>query len=143
LPQECGGIVGVSSGKPQYGRSGRSGSHSEPSSPPADAITGAAIVDHGETPFVATAPARPSVVPESFRQHRTNVNGLKNLMAFTGLSCVASLMLLGGVGRLISLVSNGRPHWLQEALTAIEIVVPATFFRIADAEEKAELQVAG
>ena len=64
-------------------------------------------------------------------------------MAFTGLSCVAGLMLLGGVGRLMSLVSNGRPHWLQEALTAIEIVVPATCFRIADAEEKAELQVAG
>jgi uncharacterized protein DUF4345 len=45
-------------------------------------------------------------------------------------------MLLGAVGRLISLVHNGRPHWFQEVLTAIEFVVPAVFFGIAQAEEK-------
>jgi hypothetical protein len=52
---------------------------------------------------------------------------------------LAGLMLLGAVGRLISLVHNGRPHWFQEVLTAIEFVIPAAFFGIADTEEKAEL----
>lgn len=52
---------------------------------------------------------------------------------------LAGLMLLGAVGRLISLVHIGRPHWFQEVLTAIEFVVPALFFGIADAEDKAEL----
>jgi hypothetical protein len=56
---------------------------------------------------------------------------------------LAGLMLLSAVGRLISLVHNGRPHWFQEVLTAIEFVVPAVFFGIADAEEKAELNPAG
>jgi Domain of unknown function (DUF4345) len=56
---------------------------------------------------------------------------------------LAGLMLLSGVGRLISLVHNGRPHWFQEVLTAIEFVVPAVFFGIAEAEEKAELNPAG
>ncbi len=56
---------------------------------------------------------------------------------------LAGLMLLGAVGRLISLVHNGRPHWLQEVLTAIEIVVPALLFGIADTEEKAELLLRG
>jgi hypothetical protein len=56
---------------------------------------------------------------------------------------LAGLMLLSAVGRLISLVHNGRPHWFQEVLTAIEFVIPAVFFGIADAEEKAELNPAG
>ena len=56
---------------------------------------------------------------------------------------LAGLMLLSAVGRLISLLHNGRPHWFQEVLTAIEFVVPALFFGIADAEEKAELNPAG
>jgi hypothetical protein len=67
----------------------------------------------------------------------------KSPVRATDVRLLAGLMLLGGIGRLRSLVPNGRPHWLQEVLTAIEIVIPATFFRIADAEEKAELQVAG
>jgi hypothetical protein len=56
---------------------------------------------------------------------------------------LAGLMLVSGVGRLISLVHNGRPHWFQEVLTAIEFVVPAAFFGIADTEEKVELRPAG
>jgi hypothetical protein len=52
---------------------------------------------------------------------------------------LAGVMLLSGVGRLISLVRNGRPHWFQEVLTAIEFVIPAVFFGIAPAEEKAAL----
>jgi hypothetical protein len=56
---------------------------------------------------------------------------------------LAGLMLVSGIGRLISLVHNGRPHWFQEVLTGIEFVVPAMFFGIADTDEKAELQPAG
>jgi hypothetical protein len=56
---------------------------------------------------------------------------------------LAGLMLISAVGRVISLVHNGRPHWFQELLTAIEFVVPAAFFGIADAEEKASLRAAG
>lgn len=56
---------------------------------------------------------------------------------------LAGLMLISGIGRLISLVHNGRPHWFQEVLTAIEFIVPAAFFGIADADEKGELSAAG
>jgi len=56
---------------------------------------------------------------------------------------LAGLMAISGIGRLISLVHNGRPHWFQEVLTAIEFVVPAAFFGIADADEKGELRAAG
>ncbi len=61
---------------------------------------------------------------------------------------LAGLMLISAVGRVISLVNNGRPHWFQEVLTAIEFIVPAAFFGIADADEaqimpKAELLAAG
>ena len=50
---------------------------------------------------------------------------------------LAGLMLISGIGRLISLVHNGRPHWFQEVLTAIEFIIPAAFFGIAEADEKA------
>jgi Domain of unknown function (DUF4345) len=56
---------------------------------------------------------------------------------------LAGLMLLGAVGRVLSLVHNGRPHWFQEVLTAIEFVVPAVFFGIAESEEKAQLPPVG
>ena len=48
---------------------------------------------------------------------------------------LAGLMLLSAVGRLISLVHNGRPHWFQEVLTGIEFVVPAVFFGMAEAQD--------
>jgi hypothetical protein len=44
-------------------------------------------------------------------------------------------MLVSAIGRVISLVHNGRPHWFQEVLTAVEFIVPATFFGLADADE--------
>ena len=54
----------------------------------------------------------------------------------TEIRLLAGLMLVSAIGRVISLVHNGRPHWLQEVLTAVEVVVPATFFGIATADEK-------
>ena len=64
------------------------------------------------------------------------------------IRALAGLMLISAVGRVISLVHNGRPHWFQEVLTAIEFVVPAAFLGIADADEaqtipQGELRAAG
>ena len=55
---------------------------------------------------------------------------------------LAGLMLISAIGRLISLVHNGRPHWFQEVLTAIEFIVPAAFFGIAKADQQSELRAA-
>jgi hypothetical protein len=67
----------------------------------------------------------------------------KSTIRASDVRLLAGLMLVSAVGRLISLVHNGRPHWFQELLTAIEIVVPAVFFGIADMDEKAELELTG
>ncbi len=56
---------------------------------------------------------------------------------------LAGVMLLSGIGRLISLARNGRPHWFQEVLTAVEFVVPAVFFGITETENKAALRAGG
>src|ERR1700733_2995149 len=53
----------------------------------------------------------------------------------TEVRLLAGLMLVSAVGRVISLVHNGRPHWFQEVLTAVEFIVPAAFFGLADADE--------
>jgi hypothetical protein len=54
----------------------------------------------------------------------------------TEIHLLAGLMLVSAVGRVISLVHNGRPHWFQEVLTAVEFVVPAVFFGMVRADEK-------
>ncbi len=59
----------------------------------------------------------------------------------TDVRLLAGLMLISAVGRVLSLVSNGRPHWFQEVLTAVEFVVPAALFEMtragkATADEK-------
>ena len=68
---------------------------------------------------------------------------LKSPIRAGDVRLLSSVMLLSGIGRLLSLVRNGRPHWFQEVLTAIEFVVPAVFLGIADTEEKAELRPGG
>ena len=40
---------------------------------------------------------------------------------------LAGLMLVSATARVISRVHNGRPHWFQEMLTAVEFIVPAAF----------------
>src|ERR1700743_2440825 len=55
---------------------------------------------------------------------------------------LAGLMLVSAVGRVISLVHNGRPHWFQEVLTAVEFIVPAAFFGLAEADEPHTIQQA-
>ncbi|MEV0993122.1 DUF4345 domain-containing protein [Streptomyces sp. NPDC049949] len=50
---------------------------------------------------------------------------------------LAGILLLGGVGRVLSLAAHGWPHWFQIALAAIELGLPPLFFLLADAEERA------
>lgn len=50
---------------------------------------------------------------------------------------LAGLMLIGGVGRIISWVDQGRPHPMWIALGAVEFVVPALFFWLTAAADSA------
>jgi|ERR1700742_2706433 Domain of unknown function (DUF4345) len=50
---------------------------------------------------------------------------------------LAGVMLAGGAGRLLSLARNGRPHWFQNVLTALEFGFPAMFFALAGAADEA------
>ncbi|SED99918.1 DUF4345 domain-containing protein [Streptomyces sp. TLI_105] len=54
--------------------------------------------------------------------------------AVRGLTAV---FLLGALGRLLSLAVEGRPHWFQLALTALELTLSPVLFWLADAEERA------
>lgn len=44
------------------------------------------------------------------------------LMRFLAAAC-----LLGGFGRILSLVQHGQPHWFQLVLGAVELVLPLPF----------------
>ncbi len=44
---------------------------------------------------------------------------------------LAAFMFLGGIGRIVSLVQYGRPHWFQLVLTAIELVLPPLYIGLA------------
>ncbi|MCP3803816.1 DUF4345 domain-containing protein [Allokutzneria sp. A3M-2-11 16] len=49
---------------------------------------------------------------------------------------LAGIMLLGGVGRVLSMLVHGQPHWFQVPLTAIELVLPPVYFWLATADER-------
>lgn len=53
---------------------------------------------------------------------------------------LAGLFLLGGIGRVLSMVVLGRPHWFQEVLTVLEVGLPPLYFWLSTADEKALLQ---
>ncbi len=57
-------------------------------------------------------------------------------IAPTDVRVLSGLMLAGGIGRLISLARTGRPHWLQEVLTAVEFALPGVFLALAQAEQR-------
>lgn len=57
--------------------------------------------------------------------------------AVRGLTAV---FLLGALGRLLSLAVEGRPHWFQLALAALELVLSPLLFWLADADERAEVR---
>jgi Domain of unknown function (DUF4345) len=50
---------------------------------------------------------------------------------------LAGIFMLGGIGRVLSLVVHGRPNWFQEILTAVELVLPPLYYRLAAADENA------
>ncbi|MFE9676812.1 DUF4345 domain-containing protein [Streptomyces sp. NPDC006259] len=55
----------------------------------------------------------------------------------TAVRWLAGVLLLGAVGRLLSLAVDGWPHAFQVVLTVVELVLPPLFFWLADSEEKA------
>lgn len=51
---------------------------------------------------------------------------------------LSGVFLLGGIGRVISYVDVGRPHWMQLAEGAVELALPFAFFWLAAADEQIE-----
>lgn len=49
---------------------------------------------------------------------------------------LAGVFLLGGIGRVASLVMLGWPHWLQSAEAGVELTLPFVFFWLAGADER-------
>lgn len=49
---------------------------------------------------------------------------------------LAGIFLLGGVGRILSMVVVGQPQWFQVVLTVIEFVLPPLYFWLSTADEK-------
>jgi hypothetical protein len=49
--------------------------------------------------------------------------------------CLAGILVLGGVGRLVSLAVYGAPHGFQLVLTAIELVLPPVLWLMAGVDE--------
>ncbi|MEU2790030.1 DUF4345 domain-containing protein [Streptomyces sp. NPDC007100] len=54
----------------------------------------------------------------------------------TAVRWLAFVLLLGGIGRLLSMAVHGRPHWFQVALTVTEFVLPPVYFWLSGAAEK-------
>lgn len=55
----------------------------------------------------------------------------------TGVRWLAGIFFLGGLGRLVSMVADGPPHWFQVVLMVLELALPAVFLWLAPAEERA------
>jgi hypothetical protein len=50
---------------------------------------------------------------------------------------LAGVFLLGGLGRVLSMVVHGQPHWFQVVLTAVELALPALLLWLSGADERA------
>ncbi|MEU8999367.1 DUF4345 domain-containing protein [Streptomyces caniferus] len=50
---------------------------------------------------------------------------------------LAGIFLLGGVGRLLSMVFHGPPQGFQSVLTALELALPPVYFWLSAADERA------
>ncbi|MBF9352060.1 hypothetical protein BKG80_08180 [Mycobacteroides chelonae] len=55
----------------------------------------------------------------------------------TAIRFLAAGLLVGGLGRVASLIDSGQPHPFWIVMLAVEILIPALFFVIAGADEKA------
>ncbi|MFF2747689.1 DUF4345 domain-containing protein [Kitasatospora sp. NPDC058048] len=49
---------------------------------------------------------------------------------------LAAVLLLGGLARVLSIVLDGRPHWFQLVLMAIELGLAPVYLWLADADER-------
>ncbi len=54
----------------------------------------------------------------------------------TAVRLLTAVFPLGGVGRVLSLLVHGWPHWLQIPLAALELLLPPLSFWLADADER-------
>ncbi|MEU7390557.1 DUF4345 domain-containing protein [Streptomyces tanashiensis] len=61
-------------------------------------------------------------------------------VAARAVRALTAVFLLGALGRLLSLAVEGRPHWFQLALAALELALSPLLFWLADAgaSERAE-----
>ncbi|WBP89979.1 DUF4345 domain-containing protein [Kitasatospora cathayae] len=50
---------------------------------------------------------------------------------------LTAVFLLGGLGRVLGIAVDGRPHWFQLVLMGIELGLPPVYFWLADADERA------
>ncbi|MGA9749806.1 MAG: DUF4345 domain-containing protein [Nocardioides sp.] len=50
---------------------------------------------------------------------------------------LTGIFFLGGLGRLVSMVVHGQPHWFQVALTVLELALPPVLLWLAPADERA------
>jgi hypothetical protein len=56
---------------------------------------------------------------------------------------LAGLLFLGGIGRLLSLIQHGPPHWFQIPLIVIELAVPPLYVWLAPADERSAAEGQG
>jgi hypothetical protein len=49
---------------------------------------------------------------------------------------LSAVLLLGGMGRVVSIAVHGWPQWFQVVLTAIELLLPPIFLALAPADER-------
>lgn len=54
----------------------------------------------------------------------------------TLVSWLAGVFLLGGLGRVLSAIVHGWPHWFQVPLSVLELVVPLILFALVAAERR-------
>ncbi|MFC8047745.1 DUF4345 domain-containing protein [Nocardia sp. NPDC057353] len=54
----------------------------------------------------------------------------------TAVRILAGIMLLGAVGRFLSIAVHGLPHPFALVLTALEVLLPLAFLALADADER-------
>lgn len=60
-------------------------------------------------------------------------------LAVVTIRWLAGILLLGGIGRLLSLLVSGQPHWFQLVLTVVELVLPSVYLGLSRAAEPTAL----
>jgi hypothetical protein len=61
----------------------------------------------------------------------------------THVRWLAGVLFLGGLGRILSILVHGQPHWFQLPLTAIELIGPPVLYWLASAADRGAVPAAG